>query len=84
MEDLIRQDRPQDPKRWALIRGTQAVMVGFLTLCGAAAYQIFKSQDHDIHQGVATVLISLAALLITGTVVAHHKPDDPLPLGDQP
>jgi len=82
-EDLIRQDRPQDPKRWALVRGTQTVMVGFLMLCGAAAYQILKGNDHDIKQGVGVVLVSLATLLVGGTVAAHFKRDDQLPQGDQ-
>jgi hypothetical protein len=80
-ENLIRQDRPQDPKRWALIRGTQTVIWGFSALCGAAAYQVVRSSD--IKQGVGVVLVSLAALLVGGTVVAHHKPDDLLPGGDQ-
>lgn len=80
-EDLIRQDRPQDPKRWALIRGTQTVMGGFTVLCLAAAYQVFKSDD--IKQGVGVVLIALATLLVGGAVAAHHKADDPLSTPNQ-
>ena len=76
-EDLIRQDRPQDPKRWALVRGTQTVMVGFILLCLAGAKQVITKGD--IEQGVGVVLVSLAALLITGTVAAHRKADDPIP-----
>jgi ABC-type uncharacterized transport system permease subunit len=76
-EDLIRQDRPQDPKRWALVRGTQAVMAGFFVLCLSAAKQVWAKGD--IQQGVGVVLISLAALLIGGTVAAHRKADDPIP-----
>ena len=48
-EDLIRQDRPQDPKRWALIRGTQTVMGGFTVLCLAAAKQVLLGKG-DIQQ----------------------------------
>lgn len=81
MEDLIRQDRPQDPKRWALIRGTQTVMGGFTVLCLAAAKQVLAKGD--IQQGVGVVLVSLATLLVGGTVLAHHKPDEQLPGGDQ-
>lgn len=73
LENLIRTDRPQDPKRWGLIRGTQTVMGGFALLCCAATYQVFKTDD--IKQGVGTVLVSLAVLLTGGTVVAHFKPD---------
>ena len=81
-ENLIRQDRPQDPKRWGLIRGTQAVIAGFSLLCASAAIQVLKSGD--IQQGVGVVLVALAGLLVGGTVAAHRKPDDPLPpRGDQ-
>ena len=81
-EDLIRQDRPQDPKRWALIRGTQTVMGGFTVLCLAAAKQVLLGKG-DIQQGVGVVLVSLATLLVGGTVLAHRKPDEQLPGGDQ-
>ena len=80
-EDLIRQDRPQDPKRWALVRGTQTVMGGFILLCFASAKQVVTKGD--IQQGVGVVLLGLAALLITGAVAAHHKPDEPVTGGDQ-
>ena len=69
-------DRPQDPKRWGLIRGTQTVMAGFSALCLAAVIQVFRADD--IKQGVGVVLVSLAVLLVGGTVGAHFKKDDPM------
>ena len=62
-EDLIRQDRPQDPKRWALIRGTQTVMGGFSVLCLVAAGQVMNKGD--IQQGVGVVLIATPSALPT-------------------
>jgi len=78
-DDLIRTDRPQDPKRWCLIRGTQAVIAGFLLMCIASVRT--TAAGRDIQPGLGWVLVALATLLVGGTVVAHWKPDDPQPPG---
>ena len=76
---LIRQDRPEDPKRWAVVRSTQGLLTGFLILCAASAYQIVTKGD--IGGGTVAVLIGLGGSAAGLAGYAHKKPDDPMPGG---
>jgi hypothetical protein len=77
--NLVRQDKPEDPKRLVMLVSAGGLVMGWLKLAWAAAGQI--QQGHDIASGVATTLGALALLIAGLAGYVHRKPDDPLPPG---
>jgi hypothetical protein len=75
--NLVRQDKPEDPKRLVMLVSAGGLVMGWLKLAWAAAGQI--QQGHDIASGVATTLGALALLIAGLAGYVHRKPDDPLP-----
>ena len=72
-DNLIRQDKPEDPKRYAVVRSTQALIGGFILMCSAACYQIIKHLD--IGDNTVKAILGLAFLVAALAGVSHAKPD---------
>lgn len=81
IHNLCRQDRPEDPKRLAVIISASALALGFLG-CVATISRLAlvgKALDNGLLTFAAGVGVTLGGL--AGFV--HRKPDDPMPGGDR-
>lgn len=80
---LIRQDRPEDPKRYALVRSTQALLVAFLSLVAAdVACILFPTNSRSLTAAAVTLTLGVGGSVAVLAGAAHKKPDDPLPPED--
>ena len=79
IRNLSRQDRPEDPKRLAVIISASALAAGFLILIGTISRLAFlgKPLDNGLLTFTAGVGVTLGGL--AGYV--HRKPDEVLPPG---
>jgi len=81
-KDLIRQDRPQDPKRYAVVIASRGLLVGFLALVAADAVCIVcPSKTRALTAADVTLTLGIGASVAGLAGYAHKKPDDPLPGG---
>lgn len=71
--NLIRQDRPEDPKRYAVVRSSQSLFSGFLLMCAASAYEVIKYKD--IGDNTLKAVLGLAFILAALAGVTHAKTD---------
>lgn len=76
-ENLIRQDKPQDPKRLVLLANGATLITGFLALVVPSARWIW--QHGDLGQGAGWALLTLAGGLAGHSIFTFKKPDDPCP-----
>ena len=79
IRNLSRQDRPEDPKRLAVIISASALALGFLIVVSVLARQGCSAKPID--SGLAAFAGSLALILSGLAGYVHRKPDDPLPPG---
>ena len=77
---LVRQDRPEDPKRLAVVVAVLTLAIGYLGVASAVVYQIFKS--NGLGPGLTAALIATAGPLGAMVYGVHRKADDNLPGGE--
>lgn len=80
---LIRQDRAEDPKRYAIVRATQGLLVAFVALVAAdVACIIAPNANRKLTAAAVTLTLGVGGSVATLAGVAHRKPDDPPSPGD--
>lgn len=77
---LIRQDRPEDPKRYAIVRATQGLLVAFLLLVGAdVVCMVSPTATRSLTTVAVTLTLGIGASVAGLAGYAHRKADDPIP-----
>jgi hypothetical protein len=82
LDRLIRQDQPEDPKRYAVLRATQGLLLAFVALVAADVVCIVApTSARTLTAAAVTLTLGVGASVATLAGVAHKKPDDVLPGG---
>lgn len=77
---LVRQDRPEDPKRYALVRATQTLLSAFGALVFADVVAIvFPTTTRTLTTAAVALTLGVGSSVAILAGAAHRKPDDPIP-----